>query len=187
MHVEKWMSTDVVTCRPEDDLGDAARKMWERDCGGLPVVDGDGRVIAMLTDRDALMDALHRGAPLRELAVKDAMSRQVYTCLAGDPIEEVVRLMGDHRIRRIPVVDRAGRVVGIVALGDLVRGLVTMMELDERHRLSTRLVEALACVSEPRHDGTESLETTSAAPRRPRVTVERARSGATKLATSPAP
>lgn len=165
MHVENWMSRNVVTCRPEDDLGDAARKMWEHDCGALPVVDDSGRVVAMLTDRDALMGTLHGGRSLRELRVRDSMSSRIFTCLASDSIEDVVRTMGDRRIRRIPVVDRAGRMVGIVAVGDLVRGLVTMLELEERHRLSARLVEALACVSEPHRGGNETLETLTPAPR----------------------
>lgn len=165
MRIENWMSRTVVTCRPDDDLGDAARKMWEHDCGALPVVDGSGCVVAMLTDRDALMGTLHAGRAPRELRVRDSMSPRVHTCLASDSIEDVIRTMGDRRIRRIPVVDRAGRLVGIVALGDLVRGLVSMLEIEERHRLSTRLVEALACVSEPHRPGNEDLETLSPAPR----------------------
>jgi CBS domain-containing protein len=165
MNVENWMSEAVVTCRPEDDLGEAARKMWENDCGALPVVDEDGRVVAMLTDRDVLMGTLHGGARLHELQVRDSMSRRVFTCRAADPIEDVMRLVGDQRIRRVPVVDREGRAIGVVSLCDLVRGLVALLEVEERRRLSSRLVEALACLSEPWHAGNEALDLPASAPR----------------------
>ncbi|HEY3519132.1 MAG TPA: CBS domain-containing protein, partial [Gammaproteobacteria bacterium] len=98
---------------------------WERDCGSLPVCagdsDGEARVIGMLTDRDICMAALFQGKPLHELKVADAMSRDIRVAKAGDRLEDVELLMRELKIRRVPVTDDAGRLIGIVSLADFAR------------------------------------------------------------------
>jgi CBS domain-containing protein len=123
MTVEPLMSRDVHRCRPDDTLADAATQMWEHDCGCLPVCAGDGEqhVIAMLTDRDICMAALFQGRPLRELKVADAMSRDIRVCEVDDRPEDVELLMREQQIRRVPVTDADGELVGIVSLADLAR------------------------------------------------------------------
>lgn len=93
--------------------------MWEADVGCLPVVDETHRVIAMVTDRDICMAAYTTGRPLSELLVSLAMSKNLITCSPDDRIRDVERLMREAQIRRIPVVDMAGALVGIITLGDI--------------------------------------------------------------------
>lgn len=125
MTIESLMSRQVQHCRPDHMLDFAAARMWEHDCGCLPVcaADGDGepRVIGMLTDRDICMAALFQGRPLHELKVADAMSRDIRVSKVDDRPEDVEMLMREQRIRRVPVTDDGGALVGIVSLADLAR------------------------------------------------------------------
>src|SRR4051812_38042425 len=77
MRVGELMTRDVATCGPGDSLARAAKIMWDRDCGVVPVLDPKGHVIAMLTDRDICMAAWSKGAPLSDLRVGDAASRSL--------------------------------------------------------------------------------------------------------------
>jgi CBS-domain-containing membrane protein len=123
MQVEHLMSKQVVCCSPEDSLSRAAQLMWDHDCGCLPVCTGNGasRVSGVITDRDICMSALFQGRALAELKVADAMSRQVYTCRPTDSLADVERIMSEARIRRLPVVDAEGSLVGMITLADLAR------------------------------------------------------------------
>jgi CBS domain-containing protein len=123
MRIEEVMCRDVQHCSPEDSLESAARLMWEHDCGCAPVCTGDGeqRVVGMITDRDISMCALFQGKPLSQLKVRDAMSRDVGSCRPADDTSRVERLMSDRQVRRVPVVNEEGNLVGIVSLADLVR------------------------------------------------------------------
>ena len=148
MQVEQWMTRKPRTCRPEATMDEAAFLMWTGDCGILPVVDADHRLVGMITDRDLCMGAHFQGKPLQELQVRNSMSRAVFSCRDTDSIEEALRNMGDHRVRRIPVLDRESTLVGILSLNDLARHLVALESGRERERLSKRLIEALAAICE---------------------------------------
>jgi CBS domain-containing protein len=119
MKVEQLMKHPVRTCQAEDSLDAASQLLWEGDCGCLPVVDADGRVIGMITDRDICMAAHFEGGPLRALKVRGAMSQNLYACGPSDAISTCEEKMRAHQVRRLPVVDDAGRVIGILSLNDL--------------------------------------------------------------------
>jgi CBS domain-containing protein len=123
MTIAGLMSQPVWHCRPDDTLEYAAGQMWDHDCGSLPVCSADGtpRVIGMLTDRDVCMAALFQGKPLRELKVIDAMSRDIRVAEVDDRPEDVELMMREVKIRRVPVTDTSGALVGIVSLADLAR------------------------------------------------------------------
>jgi CBS domain-containing protein len=125
MRITEIMSRDVHSCRPDHALDYAASQLWDHDCGSLPVcaTDGEGepRVIGMLTDRDICMAALFQGRPLHELKVADAMSREIRVAKLDDRPEDVEMLMREQRIRRVPVTDDDGGLVGIVSLADFAR------------------------------------------------------------------
>ena len=121
MKVKDVMSRDVFACTPDDTLEDAARVMWEHDCGAVPVVNGDSEVIAMLTDRDVCMSSYIQGRSLRDISVGTAMSRSVSTCQEDDDLEHAEELMRKAQVRRLPVVARGGRAVGILSINDLAR------------------------------------------------------------------
>lgn len=119
MKVQDVMTRSPATCLLQDSLHTAAQKLWERDCGCLPVVDPDGRPIAMLTDRDVCMAAWSQGLPLHEMQVATAMSRQLVSCRLQEETSAVASRMAKHGVRRLPVLDADGMLVGIVSLNDL--------------------------------------------------------------------
>lgn len=123
MRIEQLMSKVTMTCRPRQSLGEVAQLMWERDCGCLPVTadDGSQRLLGMITDRDVCTAIRLHGSAPRELRVEDAMTELVRACNPEDPVSEAVLIMGEVRVRRLPVVDGLERVIGLLALADLAR------------------------------------------------------------------
>ncbi len=119
MKVEQLMKRPVRTCQSEDSLDWVAELMWEADCGCLPVVDGEERLLAVVTDRDICMAAHFQGGPLYALKVKGAMSKNVFACSPQDTIADAENVMRTNQIRRLPVIDAERRVVGILSLNDL--------------------------------------------------------------------
>ncbi len=121
MKIAKLMSRDVATCRIHDSLERAAQLMWDRDIGALPVVDDDGRVVGMITDRDICMATYTRNAPPRGIAVTAAMAQQVFSCGPDDSVHDVEKQMSAHQIRRMPVTDLEGHPIGLISLNDIAR------------------------------------------------------------------
>lgn len=121
MNVEEIMHTQVRSCRPSDSAKTAALIMRDSDCGILPVTTEEEALVGIVTDRDLLLRAAEKDIPLAEMSVEEAMSSQSYVCLPDDDIRVVERLMCRHQVRRVPVVDRGGHIVGIVSLSDLAR------------------------------------------------------------------
>ena len=119
MKIREVMSSPAHTCRLQDSLEQAARLLWEHDCGMLPVEDGDGRVCAAITDRDICMGAYTRGRRLADLCVSDSMSTDVVTCGADDDVAVVAKGMAARQVHRLPVVDKQGKAIGVVSLNDL--------------------------------------------------------------------
>lgn len=115
------MSQPVAVCQLSDSLDQAARLMWEDDCGAVPVVDSAGRAVAMVTDRDICMAAYTQGKPLCQISVSTAMSKDLRACLPDDTLEQAEQLMMEYQLRRIPVLDDDGHPVGILSLNDLAR------------------------------------------------------------------
>jgi CBS domain-containing protein len=118
---EDVMTRAVATCFAADPLTRPAQLMWESDCGAIPVVSHDGKLIGMITDRDICMAAYTRGRPLSELSVSSVMSSALYTCKPTDSLRSLMDTMTSQQIRRVPVVDEAGLVLGIVSLADVAR------------------------------------------------------------------
>jgi CBS domain-containing protein len=145
------MTTGVDTCRPYDSVSEAARIMWEQDCGAVPVVDGDGVALAMLTDRDVCMAAFTQGRPLTEIRVSSAMSQTLWSCRPEDDLLQAEAKMRSHRVRRLPVVDSERRLVGILSLSDLAReALVEVRAKAKRKAVKFADVgETLSAISTP--------------------------------------
>jgi len=118
MQLSDIMSSNVEVVPPDATLQDAASKMKELDVGALPVCDGR-RLMGMVTDRDIAIRAVAEGRDPRSTRVRDAMSPQVVYCYNDEDVREAARIMEQKQIRRLPVLDRAQHLVGIVSLGDL--------------------------------------------------------------------
>jgi CBS domain-containing protein len=119
--VRDVMTREVVTCAVSDRLNTAAQRLWESDCGALPVVGERGALAGMLTDRDICMAAYTSGKPLSEISVTSAMSSTVHACKASDSLRSVMDAMTTHQIRRVPVLSDEGQVIGIVSLADVAK------------------------------------------------------------------
>ncbi|EGF96313.1 CBS domain pair family protein [Brevundimonas diminuta ATCC 11568] len=117
MKIRDVMSKDVQVARPEDTLHNVAGRMAAGDFGFIPVADGD-RLIGALTDRDIVVRAVASGAG-PEARVLDVLSRDALVVRADDDLKVALDLMSSRQIRRLPVVDKDGRLVGVVSLGDL--------------------------------------------------------------------
>jgi CBS domain-containing protein len=119
--VESFATRQVHTCSPWQDLGAAAYEMWTGDCGGLPVVDHDGRPVGWITDRDICMAITMRGKRASEITVESVMSAPVVSCEIGESVSEALGLFADKRIRRLAIVDEEGRLTGVLSIADLLR------------------------------------------------------------------
>jgi len=135
--VSDVMTRGVRTLSPNDTLLVAAQAMQELDVGAIPVCQAD-HLVGMVTDRDIVVRGVAQGCAADHTPLNDVMSRDVQCCFEDQPLDEVLEQMRDAQIRRIPVVDRAEHLVGIVSLGDVA------VKADE-----TRAGEALESISEP--------------------------------------
>jgi CBS domain-containing protein len=150
MKVEECMTSTVFSCRPDTTLEQAARLMWEHDCGVLPVIDDQDRVVALVTDRDVCMGAYTQGKTLAEVPVANSMSRTVVSCHPQDAVEQGIRLMADQQVRRLPVLDASGKLLGMLSLSDVFRRVVAVREHRLRSNLCAKLAEAMAATCERR-------------------------------------
>ena len=123
MQVKDILTSNVKTCRRGDSCRDAARILWENDCGCVPVLDDEGKAIAMITDRDICMAAYFQGRALHEIPVESAMSRELWACSPDDSLTAAERTLQTRQVRRLPVVDGSRRLRGVVSLSDIVRAM----------------------------------------------------------------
>jgi len=152
MKVEQLMTKDVGTCGPDDSLGEAARIMWERDCGFVPVVESAERrrVVGVVTDRDACMAAYTRGRALGEIRVGDVMSTGIRACRAGDDVASAEAAMREAQIYRLPVVDDADQLLGVVSLADIAREARREAGSKRREVSAAEVGETLGWIRQPR-------------------------------------
>lgn len=141
-NVRSIMTPHARSCAPEDSLASAAQVLWEADCGALPVV-SNGKVTAMLTDRDVCMAGYFRDKPPSELRVADAMSKQLLSCGPDESIGAVLATMSEQRVRRLPVVGPSGDLLGVISQADVLRWARALSERD----VDRTVIEALADVS----------------------------------------
>lgn len=120
LSVNDLMNSEPRTVRPDDSLSLAAKALWDGNCGGLPVVDEERHPVGFLTDRDIAMSGAMQGRPLHELSVSSSMSGRCVTVSAAAGAARMHELMREHKVRRLPVVDGGGVLVGMVSVSDLV-------------------------------------------------------------------
>ena len=119
MKVSECMTRDVKIASPRQTIREAAQMMADCDAGILPVGEND-RLVGMITDRDIALRAVGRNLP-PDTPIRDVMSKEVLYCYEDEEIEHVAGNMGDQQVRRLPVLTREKRLVGIISLGDLAK------------------------------------------------------------------
>jgi CBS domain-containing protein len=138
MKVRDVMTRPASTCGPETTLKEASRRMEDSGCGTLVVLNRD-KVAGILTDRDIVLALARTNLSPAKIAVKEAMTTNVYVCSPDEMISSALARMGNARVRRLPAVDASGRVRGVVSIDDIVLwgihgGGVTRSELVEALR-----------------------------------------------------
>lgn len=121
MLVKELMRSNVHCVPSTAPARQAALMMSEADCGALPVTSLDGTLLGMVTDRDILLAAAREDVALSEISVEQAMSEEVFSCQGEDDIHVLEGIMCRNQVRRVPVTDAGGKVIGIVSLADLAR------------------------------------------------------------------
>ena len=136
MKVSEVMTRDVQLIEPTQTIRDAARLMAEMDAGIMPIREGD-RLVGMITDRDIAVRAVAEGKG-PDTPIREVMTEDVKYCYDDDDTEDVARNMADIQVRRLPVLTRDKRLVGIISLGDMAMS-----------NGSSRVGEAVAGISQP--------------------------------------
>jgi CBS domain-containing protein len=120
MKVRAVMNKPVKTVNAESSLAAAGKIMSENDCGVLPVVDANDQVIGVLTDRDVCLALTSKNRLASEVPVDETMSPRVFACGPDDEVQAALETMQNRLVRRLPVLDDARRLVGIVSIDDIV-------------------------------------------------------------------
>jgi CBS domain-containing protein len=120
MLIRDCMTKNVEIITPDTSVAEAAQKMRDGDFGMVPVGESD-RLIGMITDRDIAIRAVAEGKDPESTKVRDVMSAKVLYCFEDQPVEEVARNMGENQVRRLPVLNREKRLIGIISLGDITK------------------------------------------------------------------
>jgi CBS domain-containing protein len=136
-----------VTSPASSTLDGVARQMWDHDFGMIPLVDAESRVVGVITDRDICMAAYTQGRPISEITASSAMACEVSCVHPDDAVKDVEALMSAKQIRRVPVVDRNGRAIGVLSVSDLARMTARVTSNGAEHEF----VETLAAISKPRN------------------------------------
>jgi CBS domain-containing protein len=120
MKTKERMVTAVSVCRPEDNLAQATAIMWDSRCGALPVLDAEERVVSMITDRDICIALGTRNLRASDVLVKDVAPPRVFTCLDRDELSLALHTMVSQNVRRLPVVNDEGKLVGLISIDDFL-------------------------------------------------------------------
>ena len=143
MRVQDVMTSPAHSCTPDASLAAAASAMREYDCGALPVLDNAGRPVGILTDRDVCMAVARKNRFPAAIRVREVMTVNPFTCGPGTDLGYALNVMADGHIRRLPVVDVDGRMVGIVSLSDV------LTTVQEARTVDPPLLRKLVAASRP--------------------------------------
>lgn len=150
MYVSNLMQRRVATVRQDERLDRAAHLLRDRECGSVVVVDDRRRPVAMVTDRDICLAALRHATALAEIPVSAAMSAKLFTCRGEQELDEAERTMSLHQVRRLPVVDGDGVLVGLLALDDVAREASRERELLSPRVSCSSVGRTLGDITRPR-------------------------------------
>ena len=150
MNIGQIMKFEVESCHFNDNLKTAAAKMWKSDIGCLPVINNTQQVVGMITDRDICMAACNQEKLLADISVSIAMSKDLYCCHATDTVAKAEDIMRRHKVRRLPVIDTDGKLIGILSLDDLASEVERELFANTHEVTPEEVTATLASVSQPR-------------------------------------
>lgn len=144
MKVQDVMTKDAVFCAPEDNLAIAAERMIKRDCGVLPIVDDEKKLVGIITDRDICIAAASRNIKPADIKAKDFTNKKIVSCRADDKIEDILKKMKKYQVKRLPVTSQEDILIGIISIADV------LFATNKHKSLRKKLVSALKSISKPR-------------------------------------
>lgn len=143
MKVKDVMKIDVGFCSAEDSLMKAADIMRSRDCGVIPVVDENKKVIGMLTDRDLCLAVVARNRKASDVKTGELMNGKPIVCAAEDKFEDVLRKMRKYQIKRLAAVGSEGELIGILSLSDI------LLSVEKDKDLKKKVYSTLKAIYKP--------------------------------------
>jgi CBS domain-containing protein len=120
MKVEDIMTAEPKTCQPSMTVAAAVELMRSADCGFLPVVDQQGDLVGVVTDRDISVALAQANQRASELTVGDVASKEVYSCRHDDDVSAALAIMREHHVRRLPIEGYGRMIVGVISMNDIV-------------------------------------------------------------------
>ncbi len=149
MQIEELMTKDVKTCNRGTNLAKAASFLWEADCGVLPVVDDNGIVTGMISDRDICIAVVTQGRLASEIAVGEVTAGMaLFTCHPSQLVTEALEIMRENQVRRLPVLNEERRLCGILSLSDVLLEAPAVRS-SENTALTIKVVETLKAICAP--------------------------------------
>jgi CBS domain-containing protein len=159
MKIQDVMISAARSTTPDAPIVDAARTMWDNHCGALPVLDEKGEPVGIVTDRDICMALVRKNRFPARVSVREVMTPYPFICQPRDDVEYALAIMAENHVRRLPVVNAEGRLVGIVSISDVAAALPSGRQeargADAVHRMVAR---TLLKISSPK--GAERLAAT---------------------------
>ena len=145
MKVKNLMTPEPRTCTRETNLAEAAALMLDADCGILPVVDSEGKLVGVVTDRDMYIALATRNRLASQVAVGEVARSHAFTCGPDDDVQAALATMKEHHVRRLPVEGFAGTVAGIVSMNDI------LLAAGKRGVRNVEIVDTLQAICAHRH------------------------------------
>jgi len=140
MKVKDAMKTDVGFCSAEDSLMKAAEMMRSRDCGVVPIVDADKKVVGILTDRDLCLAVVARNRKASDVTCGELIGGEVIVCAPEDKLEDALKKMRKHQIKRLAAVGENGEIVGILTVADIMLAVLKDKNLKKKIYATLRAI-----------------------------------------------
>ena len=141
MKVKKIMTAEAGFCSADENLSKAVEIMWQRDCGAVPVIDGEMKVIGMITDRDIAVAVGSNSKTAGKIKIGEVIREKVITCFEKDDAEDALKKMRRAKVKRLPVVNENGALVGIISITDLML---------KAPKLKKKVFSTLKAIAKPR-------------------------------------
>jgi CBS domain-containing protein len=143
MKVQDVMTNDVFSCAPQENLATVAGIITQRDCGIVPVVDANNRVVGIITERDICIAASNRKVNFANIKAEEFCNEKIVSCRADEKIKDVLKKMRKNKIKRLPVISQDGYLIGIISITDVL--LVTKKD----KFLRKKVISTLTAISKP--------------------------------------
>ena len=159
MKVGDVMTKTPAYCGPETNLAAAVEILWNKNCGILPIVDSSQKLVGLVTDRDLCVALGTRNRLPSEISVKDVTSGKVAACKPDDDLRKALATMAEAKVRRLPVIDAAGKLQGILSMDDVVLRTETGGIKRDAEPSAEDVVNTLksVCARQPRQAGQQKV------------------------------